>query len=274
MYVMPQAPTPKGSIFGASWWDASGIVASRLSNGLAPLLGAEQAQQVGGMLGAFAHSLLGTSALEREESEAEPEPQGLSTCRGQMAMLLSEARKLAGGPGAVLPIERVLVGGFSQGAMTALDAALQAERTEQVGGVIFLSGAPVVTAQWRQRLRDARADAKRSVSPRLGGSRGSGGSGGGGGGLERRGASARPLRVLVAHGTKDALLPVSGAQRVETLLREGGACVQGVRHPGKHEIGGPAVLRAIAEFARATIEQDATSSSCSSSYERSDLEKR
>ena len=264
MYVMPQAPTPKDSVFGAAWWDASGMVASRLSSGLAPLLGAEKAQQFGGMLGAFAHSLLGTSALERSEKEvtseaeaedeAEAEPQGLSTCRGRMSRLLSEARQLAGGSGAALPAERVLVGGFSQGAMTALDAALQAERTEQVGGVIFLSGAPFVTAQWKQRLRRARADAKRPAGSRLGG-------------LERRQRGARPLRVLVAHGKEDALLPVSGAQRVETLLREGGACVQGVRHPGKHEIGGPAVLRAVAEFARATLEHDDPSSGCSSATE-------
>ena len=93
------------------------------------------------------------------------EPVGLKECRVQMRSLIDDVCRMGG-----VGLDRVVLGGFSQGAITALDVALQGDRNP--AGVLFMSGAPLVVDQWAQRL-----------------------------------PSHRGMRVLMTHGASDPSLP-------------------------------------------------------------------
>ena len=121
---------------------------------------------------------------------------------------------MAGG----LPSSRVMMVGYSHGAPTAMDIALQREPTEAVAGVAFLSGIPIVAEQWAARLR---------MHPRL--------------------------RVLITHGAMDTTLPVAAGGYVRDLLSARGARVSFVPHPGGHDLGGALVMAALADFTNEMI---------------------
>lgn len=120
------------------------------------------------------------------------QPDGVDVCRNNMKALISAARELAGGSTGPLPCKRVLLCGFSLGAITSLDVALQqggdetgashrvtivtillcvscdrarcercpnqsprslVPRCTAVGGVVFMNGAPICVDQWAERLK-------------------------------------------------------------------------------------------------------------------------
>ena len=103
-----------------------------------------------------------------------------------------------------------------ENAITALDVALQGDRNP--AGVLFMSGAPLVVDQWAQRL-----------------------------------PSHRGMRVLMTHGASDPVLPAVASGWARDLLVQGGAAVVSKNHGGGHDLGGPDVLQAIAEFVRSSI---------------------
>lgn len=74
-------------------------------------------------------------------------PPGLDGCRLRLRALITQVQSLLGG----VPLEKIVLAGFSQGAMTAMDLALQLEGN--VGGVVMLSGAPIVVEQWALSLK-------------------------------------------------------------------------------------------------------------------------
>jgi phospholipase/carboxylesterase len=108
-----------------------------------------------------------------------------------------------------LPGDRIALAGFSQGAMLAVQAALH---REDPGPVVALSGSLV---------------AQRDLEPRL--------------------ASARGLRIFVAHGRHDDVLPFSGAEHMRDTLEEAGADVRFLAFEGDHTIP-PEVVEAVADF--------------------------
>ena len=117
-----------------------------------------------------------------------------------------------------LPLERVVVGGFSQGAMTAMDLALAVPSAEgRVGGVVMLSGGPIVVDQWHAALQQ----------PHMKG-----------------------LRVLQTHGLNDQTLPFPVSQWAKQVL-ETRANHNFVQHSGGHELGGMSVIGAIRDFVSA-----------------------
>ena len=97
--VFPQAPM---SPIGAAWWSFD--VQAFMSSQMMPD-GPAKEQLI--------------ARLIRET------PDGLEACRAQMATLIAEARALAGGAGGPLPASKILLAGFSLGAITSLDLALQ-----------------------------------------------------------------------------------------------------------------------------------------------------
>ncbi len=102
---------------------------------------------------------------------------------------------------------RIVIGGFSQGAMLATDWTLHAKQAPL--GLVILSGTLVDRAGWTKL------------------------------------ATQRPNQAFFqSHGRQDPLLPVAGARALHTLLREAGW--QGDLHEfnGQHEIP-PAVLSAL-----------------------------
>ena len=83
---------------------------------------------------------------------------GLDAARAGVNALVDEAAAAAG-----VPRGRVMLGGFSQGAMTALAAAL-AGPSKGLAGVTVLSGAPIDVDTAAARLKAAHAGLKVSLS--------------------------------------------------------------------------------------------------------------
>ena len=106
--------------------------------------------------------------------------------------------------------DRVLIGGFSQGAMVACDLALHADPLP--AGLILLSTTLIAHAAW---------------SPRF--------------------ARLNKLPVLQSHGIADPLLDHADALRVRDLLKAAGADVTFVEFAGGHEIDA-GVLAALQRF--------------------------
>jgi len=109
-----------------------------------------------------------------------------------------------------LPLGRIVLGGFSQGAMLATDVALRLE--EPPAGLVALSGILITKSDWSAR------------APRRSG-----------------------LPVFQSHGRHDDLLPFGRAEALRTLLQEAGMQVDFVPFDGPHTIF-PEVLEGLAAF--------------------------
>ena len=129
-------------------------------------------------------------------------PAGLAEARAQLEAFLDEATAALGASP-----ERVVLGGFSQGAMLATDVALRSDRA--LGGLVLFSGTLLCEHEWVPRMH-ARAG----------------------------------LRVVQAHGRQDPLLPFSLAERLRDHLTAAGLQVDFVPFAGGHEIPRPALARA------------------------------
>jgi len=144
-------------------------------------------------------------------------PEGLDACRTSMSQLLDEARKLGGG-GAPIGLSKVLMAGFSLGAITALDTALNCPAGDSVAGVLFMNGAPIVVDEWAARLKGHQG-----------------------------------LRVLQTGGQMDMTLPLTASHWVKDLLDKNGAKAELKVHMGGHEIGPADVVKTIAAFVRSML---------------------
>jgi phospholipase/carboxylesterase len=122
------------------------------------------------------------------------EPEGMAKARAAMLKLVSDVSAQTG-----LPLGRIVLGGFSQGAMLSTDVALRLE--EAPLGLVILSGTLLLEDVWRTKAR-ARAG----------------------------------LKVLQSHGTLDPLLPFAAAGWLNQLLTEAGLDVDFVTFRGGHGI--------------------------------------
>lgn len=109
--------------------------------------------------------------------------------------------------------DRLIIGGFSQGAMITTEVALHAERP--FAGLVILSGALISADRWAAAAR----------------------------------ARAAGIRAFQAHGRRDPLLPFAAAEALHALLTEAGAEVEWAPHGGEHEIP-QAALDRLAAFVR------------------------
>ena len=141
------------------------------------------------------------------------EPPGLSATRESLTQLLQEARQLASGGGPLLSSKKVLLGGFSQGAMTALDLALHQSAEETLAGVAFLSGAPIVVEQWAKRFEHH-----------------------------------KKLPIFMSHGVADPTLPFVASGWVRELLQNHRMDFEFHEHSGGHNLGDDKVVRALTSF--------------------------
>ncbi len=98
-----------------------------------------------------------------------------------------------------IPIDRFVLGGFSQGAMLATDVTLQLD--ENPAGLIVMSGTLQNEDVWRDRAKHHKT-----------------------------------LRVLQSHGRNDPILPFAAAVWLRDLLNEAGADVEFLPFAGGHEI--------------------------------------
>ena len=116
---------------------------------------------------------------------------------------------------AIAPVEsgtKVVLGGFSQGAMLACDVVIRTDRP--FAGLAMLSGTLVAQPKWGPLA-----------------------------------AKRKGLRTVVSHGQSDAILPFSGAEKLRDFLQQAGLDVTWVPFRGGHEIPPPA-LDGLAELVR------------------------
>lgn len=98
-----------------------------------------------------------------------------------------------------LPYGRIVLGGFSQGAMVTTDVSLRLE--EAPAGLCVLSGTVTAETEWRPRA-----------------------------------AARRGLPVFQGHGRDDVVLPFQAAERLRDLLVEAGLPVEFLPFDGPHTI--------------------------------------
>jgi phospholipase/carboxylesterase len=165
-FVFPAAPIELGGLYGDSraWW--------RLD--LAKL---EQD--------------LRTGAMRDRRGEV---PDGLTEARASLTALLDALKARFS-----LDETKLVLGGFSQGAMLALDVALH--RAQPPAALLLMSGTLIAESEWKP------------LFPKLAG-----------------------IPILQSHGRSDSLLPFMIAELLRDDLTAAGAKVTFIPFPGGHEI--------------------------------------
>jgi phospholipase/carboxylesterase len=128
----------------------------------------------------------------RESEIAADVPEGLTAARASVQSLLRDVR-------ARYKPEVLIVAGYSQGGMLAMDVALAAD--PPVDRVASLSGTLIAEKVWRAQM-------DRGIRP----------------------------TVLMSHGRRDPVLPFSMSERLKSLLQEKGFAVTWLPFEGGHEI--------------------------------------
>lgn len=119
-------------------------------------------------------------------------PEGLVEARAKLSAFLDALERAFAPP-------RLVLGGFSQGAMLSLDVALH--RARPLSGLVLMSGTLLSKSEWTPRMK------------------------------ERRG-----LPVLQSHGKEDPLLAFSQAEALRDLMSREGLSVEWVPFRGGHQI--------------------------------------
>jgi phospholipase/carboxylesterase len=132
-------------------------------------------------------------------------PAGLAEARALVGRMLDELQQSLGVSG-----DRILLGGFSQGATLACDFALRDPRP--LAGLALMSGTLLAESEWTALM-----------SRRAG------------------------LPVLQSHGREDPLLPFSIAERLHSALAAAGLEVSWIPFTGGHAISG-SVLDGLGRF--------------------------
>ncbi|MEZ6067799.1 MAG: hypothetical protein R3B90_19285 [Planctomycetaceae bacterium] len=142
----------------------------------------------------------------------EEEPPRLPTARRELGELIEAVQTKWN-----LPISKIVLGGFSQGAMLTTDVALHLPQTP--AGLVIYSGNLLSERDWTEHI-----------------------------------GQAHGLRVLQSHGVQDPILPFSGAESLRQLLERGGAEVEFLRFNGPHTIPAEAVALTATRLAAALTE--------------------
>jgi phospholipase/carboxylesterase len=139
-------------------------------------------------------------------------PPGLEGARKAVICVLDELeRRYAVGS------DRIVLGGFSQGAIVACDVALH--DTRPLAGLVLMSGTLMAQDAWVSRM-----------PTRIG------------------------LQVLLSHGTNDALMPPELSERLRDLFVEAGLRVDWVPFRGGHSVPQAVLTRLEAFLARVAPE--------------------
>jgi phospholipase/carboxylesterase len=150
---------------------------------------------------------------ERQLREARGEPRDLTEVPKGMAEAraqLTEMMLQTAGRAFEAPPRKVVLGGFSQGAMLSLDVALHSSLP--LAGLALLSGTHLAANEWAPRF-----------------------------------ATRRGLSVFMSHGTQDPILPFSIDEGLRDELVRHGLPVEWVPFPGGHDIP-PTVRQRLGAF--------------------------
>lgn len=137
-------------------------------------------------------------------------PAGLPAVRDKIDVLLGEVERLLQPPPG-----KIALGGFSQGAMLALDVALHTHRA--LAGLVLMSGTHIAAGEWAMRV-DGRSG----------------------------------LPVFMSHGESDELLPFSVSEGLRDTLTAHGLQVEWVSFRGGHGIP-PSVVDGVGGFLRRVL---------------------
>lgn len=149
------------------------------------------------------------AALERDMAAGRPrdrreeQPAGMAAARKQLSAVIDALC-------ARFQPKRLVLGGFSQGAMLALETALH--RQVPVAGLVLLSGTLINATAWQKRMRNL-----------------------------------AKVPVFISHGRRDQLLPFAVAEELSDALADAEAEVTWVPFSGGHEIP-PTVLDQLTQF--------------------------
>jgi phospholipase/carboxylesterase len=173
--------------------------------------------ELGGLYGdARAWWLLDLAKLERELSTGRTAdrsgevPEGLAEARAHVTQLVEDVKAQFS-----LTESQLVLGGFSQGAMMALDVALHLPTPP--AAVVMMSGTLLAEPVWQPKM------ARLAGTP-----------------------------IFMSHGRADQLLPFSAAETLRERLTAAGASVDWHPFMGGHEIP-PQVIAALGAFLRARL---------------------
>jgi phospholipase/carboxylesterase len=182
-FVFPEAPlAPKevASFGGRAWWHIDTV------------------------------AMQAAATTGRVRDRSNETPAGMAEARAQVIALLDAVERELGVSG-----ERVVLGGFSQGAMLSCDVALRTDRA--LAGLVLLSTTLLCRQDWEPLL-----------------------------------AARKALPVLQTHGRSDPLLPHRMAVELRDLLRAAGCDVEWVEFNGGHEVP-MSVIEALGRFIRKCV---------------------
>lgn len=132
-------------------------------------------------------------------------PAGLASARESLVAMLDALERDTKTPG-----DRIVLGGFSQGSMLAMDVALRTERP--LAGLVLLSGTLLAAPEWIPRM-----------------------------------AARKELHVFQSHGTEDPILPYPIAEKLRHAMQEAGMRVSFTSFEGGHGIS-PEVMRDLGQW--------------------------
>lgn len=144
-------------------------------------------------------------AQGRERERIHNTPEGLAAARTQFTAFLDALQRELN-----VSSDRIILGGFSQGSMLAMDFALRDSRP--LAGLVLLSTTPLCVDEWQPLL-----------------------------------AARKGLPVLQSHGAHDTLLVHALAEEQRDMLRAAGLAVTWISFPGGHELPSN-VLEALSRF--------------------------
>ena len=121
-------------------------------------------------------------------------PEGLDEARASVIELLDVLEKQED-----ISLDRLVLGGFSQGAMLTMDVALRSER--KIAGLVLLSGSYIAEREWKPRM-----------------------------------SARKGTPVFQSHGATDPILPFAVAEQLRDELGKAGLAVDFHRFPGGHGI--------------------------------------
>jgi predicted esterase len=133
-------------------------------------------------------------------------PPGLDEARARLTRLVNHVVASTDG----ISHSELFLGGFSQGAMTAVDVGLSLPAGTKLAGLLSISGAPIVVDQWAKKV-----------------------------------AGHKGTPVLVTHGKSDMVLPFQSSGWLIELLEKGGLVVKVEHHEQAHTLGPQTVIASI-----------------------------
>eukprot|EP00939_MAST-03C_sp_MAST-3C-sp1_P000722 g722.t1 len=144
---------------------------------------------------------------EQQAKIIREQPGGLDGARTRGAEFVKAVCKSIG-----VPLSRVVIAGFSQGATYAIDTALQLP--EAPAGIAAFSPFPMVVEQWGRKAK----------------------------------AFGKKMNVFLCHGRRDPVIPFMCSSWISELFKGAGCKLSYHPHTGVHDVGDGAALAAAAAF--------------------------